>query len=125
MAFLGATRPSYTIPNHDFDRYLFEAIGNEEILDIGWALNYANSRLIKSYGPTSVYMDNLRMYLCLGDPALSINIVPPNSPPNKPDPPGDTANGYTGVLYTYSTSTTDPDSGIGDRLLSPENLGLP
>jgi len=76
VAFLGATRPSYTIPNHDFDRYLFEAVGDEEILDIGWALNYANSRLINSYGPTSVYMDNLRMYLWLGDPALTINIIP-------------------------------------------------
>jgi len=85
VAFLGATRPSYTVPNHDFDRYLIEAVGDEQIYDIGWALNSANSRLIEGYGPTSIYMDNLRMYLWLGDPALTINLVPPNSPPNAPE----------------------------------------
>lgn len=111
VAFLGATRPSYTIPNHEFDRYLFEAVGDEQIYDIGWALNRANSRLINAYGPTHVYMDNLRMYLWLGDPALTINIVLPNSPPNTPDTPTGPSTGRAGVLYSYSTSTTDPDAG--------------
>ncbi|HII05908.1 MAG TPA: hypothetical protein HA349_00905 [Methanotrichaceae archaeon] len=111
VAFLGATRPSYTIPNHEFDSYLFEAVGDEQIYDVGWALNYANSRLISNYGPTHVYMENVRMYLWLGDPALSINIVPPNSPPNAPDTPTGPITGYTGLLYYYSTSTTDPDVG--------------
>ncbi|MDF0591533.1 C25 family cysteine peptidase [Candidatus Methanocrinis natronophilus] len=84
VAFLGASRPSYTIPNHDFDRYLFDAVGSEEIYDIGWALNRANTRLITKYGDTSVYMDNVRMYLWLGDPALTIMFVPPNVPPDTP-----------------------------------------
>ncbi len=111
VAFLGATRPSYTTPNHEFDRYLFEAVGDEQIYDIGWALNKANSRLINSYGQTSVYMDNLRMYLWLGDPALTINIVLPNSPPNTPEAPTGPTIGRAGLLYSYSTSTTDPDAG--------------
>jgi hypothetical protein len=111
VAFLGATRPSYTIPNHEFDRYLFEAVGDEQIYDIGWALNYANSRLVSNYGPTHVYMDNVRMYLWLGDPALTINIVLPNSPPNTPDKPTGPTTGRAGLLYSYSTSTTDPDAG--------------
>jgi hypothetical protein len=110
VAFLGATRPSYTIPNHDFDRYLFEAVGNDQVYDIGWALNNANSRLIDTYGPTHVYMDNLRMYLWLGDPALTINIVYPNSPPNTPITPTGPSTGRAGVLYSYSTTTTDPDT---------------
>ncbi len=111
VAFLGATRPSYTIPNHEFDIYLFEAVGNEQIRDVGWVLNYANSKLINSYGPTHVYMDNPRMYLWLGDPALSINFALPNRPPNTPDTPTGPITGRTGVLYSYLTSTTDPDAG--------------
>lgn len=109
VAFLGATRPSYTIPNHDFDRYLFDAVGSEEIYDIGWALNRANVRLINAYGPTSIYMDNLRMYLWLGDPALSIKIAATNSPPQAPQKPEGPARGYSGIPYLYSTTNTaDP-----------------
>lgn len=108
VAFLGATRPSYTTPNHDFDRYLFDAVVNEEIYDIGWALNRANVRLINGYGPTSIYMDNLRMYLWLGDPALIIRFVPINSPPDVPQKPAGPVRGYSGTSYSYSTRTTDP-----------------
>ena len=109
VAFLGASRPSYTIPNHDFDIYLFDAVGSEEIYDIGWALNRANTRLITRYGDTSVYMDNLRMYLWLGDPALSIKIAPINSPPQAPQKPEGPARGYSGIPYFYSTTNTvDP-----------------
>ena len=72
VAFLGATRPSYTIPNHDFDKNLFDAIGNEYIYDIGWVSNDANAELITKYGSTSYAMDNVKMYLWLGDPALRL-----------------------------------------------------
>jgi len=105
VVFLGSTRPSYTTPNHDFDHYLFEAIGDEEILDIGWALNYANSRLINDYGPASYFMDNLWMYLLLGDPALTINVALPKSPPNASETQAGSATGYPGVLRSYSTNT--------------------
>lgn len=109
VAFLGASRPSYTTPNHDFDRYLFDAVGSEEIYDIGWALNRANTRLITRYGDTSVYMDNLRMYLWLGDPALSIKIAPINSPPQALQKPEGPARGYSGIPNFYSTTkTADP-----------------
>ncbi|UEC41896.1 MAG: hypothetical protein METHAR1v1_130001 [Methanothrix sp.] len=107
VAFLGASRPSYTIPNHDFDRYLFDAVGSEEIYDIGWALNRANTRLITRYGDTSVYMDNVRMYLWLGDPALTIRFVPPNVPPDTPLKPSGPARGYSDTPYSYSTRTID------------------
>jgi len=72
VAFLGAARPSYTIPNHEFDKYLFDAIGNEHIREIGWVLNDANAELIDLYGPTHYYLENVRMFLWLGDPALKL-----------------------------------------------------
>jgi uncharacterized membrane protein len=72
VAFLGATRPSYTTPNHEFDKRLFDAVGNELIYNIGYVLNDANVELISLYGSTSLYMANLKMYLWLGDPALEL-----------------------------------------------------
>ncbi|KAA0003511.1 MAG: hypothetical protein FE048_01360 [Thermoplasmata archaeon] len=75
VAFLGATRPSYTLPNHDFDKNLFDAIGNRGIYRIGEILNYANAKLIDKY--KSTYYEfyaaaNVKMYLWLGDPALEL-----------------------------------------------------
>jgi uncharacterized repeat protein (TIGR01451 family) len=72
VAFLGASRPSYTVPNHEFDKDLFDAFGNEGIYNIGWILNDANSELVNRYGSGSVYTDNARMYLWLGDPAMEL-----------------------------------------------------
>jgi len=109
VAFLGATRPSWTEPNHDFDKYLFDAIGNEEIRDIGWILNDANVEVIARYGASSYATDNVKMYLCLGDPALEVRVEQPNSPPETPNRPTGPVTGYTYVLYSYSTSATDPD----------------
>jgi len=72
VAFLGATRPSYTTPNHDFDKSLFDAIGNQGIYNIGWILNTADANLIATYGEASYAADNIKMYLWLGDPALEL-----------------------------------------------------
>jgi len=109
VAFLGATRPSWTEPNHDFDRYLFDAIGNEEIRDLGWIVNDAKVEVIAKYGASSYEMDNVKMYLCLGDPALEVMVEQPNHPPETPDRPAGLVKGYKDVLYSYSTFTTDPD----------------
>jgi hypothetical protein len=54
-------------------------------------------------------MDNIRMFLWLGDPALKLWAEMPNTPPETPSGPTGPAEGRTGVLYSYSTSTTDPD----------------
>ncbi len=79
VAFLGASRPSYTTPNHEFDKNLFDAIGNEHITRLGWILNDANAELVAAYGSGSYYMDNVRMYLWLGDPALDLWTSSPQS----------------------------------------------
>lgn len=35
-----------------------------------------------------------------------------NSPPNKPSKPSGTNSGYTGITYSYSTASTDPDGNV-------------
>ncbi len=74
-AFLGATRPSYTTPNHDFCKELFQAAFNQSISSVGDISNYANAQLIKKYGSSSYAMSNLKMYLWLGDPSLRVHVV--------------------------------------------------
>lgn len=72
VAFLGSSRSSWTDPNHDFDYQLFDAIYNENVYSAGWISNSANSWLIDNYGSGSYAMDNVRMFLWLGDPALDV-----------------------------------------------------
>ena len=79
VAFLGASRPSYTTPNHEFDKDLFDAIGNEGIYDIGWVLNDANTELVNRYGAGSTYTANARMYFWLGDPSMEIWTAAPRA----------------------------------------------
>ena len=79
VAFLGASEPSYTYPNHRFDKHLFDASGNQEIYSIGMISNYANSDLITYYGIGDLYLQNVKMYLWLGDPAMEIWTATPKN----------------------------------------------
>ncbi|MEO0080603.1 MAG: C25 family cysteine peptidase, partial [candidate division WOR-3 bacterium] len=83
VASLGATEASYTIPNHGWDSTLFRALGDTysivvpgvrtyqcPVWDLGWMLNTADAHIVKYHG--SIGVDNARMYLWLGDPALNV-----------------------------------------------------
>ncbi len=70
VAYLGASDPSYTIPNHDYDKQLYEAIFDAGINAIGYASNLASVVVIDLWG--SYGITNARMYLWLGDPSLQL-----------------------------------------------------
>jgi len=72
VAVMGATRPSYTKINHDFNRYLFQAILVEGVEEIGLVMNRANAMLFNQYGDDRWAQANMRMYTWLGDPSLRI-----------------------------------------------------
>jgi hypothetical protein len=55
--------------------------------------------------------DNKGAYSPLAARPISVNNNVANNPPNKPSTPSGPATGVTGVLYQYTTSATDPDSG--------------
>lgn len=82
VAFLGATQPSYTIPNHDFDKFLFKAIYDKAITPIGYILNDANYDLITYGGHGDLAVSNVKMYLWLGDPALEVPVSALLAPTN-------------------------------------------
>jgi len=73
IAFLGASRPSFTSPNHDFDEYLFDAIINQGLTKVGDIVNWAKIKLFMNY-TGSLAEDNIRMYLLLGEPTVDLVI---------------------------------------------------
>jgi hypothetical protein len=70
VAHLGATDPSYTIPNHDYDKEIFRQFTMDEEYRIGWISNAAATYIIDNHG--SYGIDNAQMYLWLGDPATEV-----------------------------------------------------
>ncbi|MEN8224251.1 MAG: C25 family cysteine peptidase [Bacteroidota bacterium] len=68
VAINGAIIPSYTIPNHDYDKEMYKAVFNEGIYNIGYVTNYANVTVLNVHG--SIGRSNVRTYLWLGDASL-------------------------------------------------------
>jgi hypothetical protein len=65
IAVHGAIVPSYTIPNHDYDKEFYKGVYNEGIWNIGYASNFANVTVVSVHG--SIGESNYRTYLWLGD----------------------------------------------------------
>lgn len=72
VAFLGATLPSWTKPNDDFDRHLMKTLLNEGVTAIGPMVDRARAALLTQYGSDTYSSDNVKMYLWLGDPSTEI-----------------------------------------------------
>ena len=70
VASLGATDPSYTDPNHDYDKELFREFCQRGEYRIGWISNDASVYVINNWG--SYGQANAKMYLWLGDPATEV-----------------------------------------------------
>ncbi|MHC4499740.1 MAG: C25 family cysteine peptidase, partial [Planctomycetota bacterium] len=68
IATMGAIIPSYTIPNHDFDKEFYKAIYDEGIVNIGYASNFANVTVYNQHG--SIGQSNIRTYVWLGDACI-------------------------------------------------------
>jgi len=68
VAVNGAIIPSYTIPNHDYDKEMYKAVFEENITNIGYVTNYANLTVLGVHG--AIGMSNVRTYLWLGDASI-------------------------------------------------------
>jgi len=87
VASLGATDPSYTDVNHDYDKELFRQFTMYGEYRIGWMGNAAATYIINMHGAWGI--DNAQMYLWLGDPATEVwtdipGIVSVDYPPTIP-----------------------------------------
>ncbi|MBU2649969.1 MAG: T9SS type A sorting domain-containing protein, partial [Bacteroidetes bacterium] len=68
VAINGAIIPSYTIPNHDYDKEMYKAVFEEGIWNIGYVTNFANVTVLNVHG--TIGRSNVRTYLWLGDASL-------------------------------------------------------
>lgn len=66
VAFLGASNPSYTTTNHYYDKYLWEAVYNQNLSTIGDIYVWATLKLYQNHKGTTTEV-NIREYLLLGD----------------------------------------------------------
>jgi hypothetical protein len=72
VAFLGATKPSYTQPNHSFNKYLYEVICEKEVCNIGDINSIAHVLNIAKHNNSVYSQMNARIYLWGGDPSLEL-----------------------------------------------------
>ncbi len=82
VASLGASDPSYTIPNHGLDSMLYRCLGDTisiptpartykaPMWDLGWLLLFGDAHMALKHGSSG--QANVKMYFWLGDPALEI-----------------------------------------------------
>lgn len=68
VAVNGAIIPSYTIPNHDYDKEMYKAVFEEGISTIGYISNFANITVLNDHG--TIGRSNVRTYLWLGDASI-------------------------------------------------------
>ncbi len=68
VAINGAIIPSYTVPNHDYDKEMYKAVFEEGISNIGYVTNFANVTVLNVHG--TIGRSNVRTYLWLGDASL-------------------------------------------------------
>ena len=68
VAVNGAIIPSYTIPNHDYDKEMYKAVFEENITNIGYVTNFANVTVLDVHG--TIGRSNVRTYLWLGDASI-------------------------------------------------------
>ncbi|MEO0100168.1 MAG: C25 family cysteine peptidase [candidate division WOR-3 bacterium] len=91
VASLGASDPSYTIPNHGFDSMLYRCLGDTisiptpartykaPMWDLGWLLLFGDAHFVLRHGGSGG-PENAQMYLWLADPALQVWTGVPETP---------------------------------------------
>jgi len=68
IAYLGASRRSYTTENHEFDIEIFRAMFNDSIWKVGEVVFHAKTSLLAEYANGA----SAKYYILLGDPELEI-----------------------------------------------------
>lgn len=71
IATLASSRDSWTYPNNDFSKYLFEAI-MEGHNSAGKIMLRAKTKMVLNHSTSDAHMDNLVMYNLFGDPTANV-----------------------------------------------------
>ena len=72
VAMLGAFYASFTNPNNDFNKFIFDGLFNQKIYKIGDLSNWAKIQTLTKYGYDFYSKFNSFIYLWGGDPSLEV-----------------------------------------------------
>jgi hypothetical protein len=72
VAVFASSRNSWTYPNNDFAKYMFDAVMSGKCQTPAAVVRYAKSKMVKNHGTSSVHLDNTVMYNLFGEPTADV-----------------------------------------------------
>lgn len=72
IAVFASSRNSWTYPNNDFAKYIFDAIMTGKCQTPAAIIRYAKTKMVKNHGTSSYHLDNTVMYNLFGDPTANV-----------------------------------------------------
>lgn len=72
IAVFASSRNSWTYPNNDFTRYMFDAVMTGRCHTPATIIKYAKTKMVQKHGTSSHHLDNTVMYNLFGDPTAQV-----------------------------------------------------
>jgi hypothetical protein len=72
VAVFASSRNSWTYPNNDFAKYIFDAVMSGSCQTPAAIIRYAKTKMVKNHGTSNEHLDNIVMYNLFGDPTADV-----------------------------------------------------
>jgi len=72
IAVFASSRDSWTYPNNDFAKYMFDAVMTGRCQTPAAIIRYAKSKMVKNHGTSSYHLDNTVMYNLFGESTADV-----------------------------------------------------
>ncbi len=72
VSVFASSRNSWTYPNNDFAKYIFDAIMTGRCQTPAAIIRYAKTKMVKNHATSSAHLDNTVMYNLFGDPTADV-----------------------------------------------------
>jgi hypothetical protein len=72
VAVFASSRNSWTYPNNDFAKYIFDAVMSGKCQTPAAIIRYAKTKMVQNHGTSSFHLDNTVMYNLFGDPTADV-----------------------------------------------------
>lgn len=72
VAVFASSRNSWTYPNNDFVKYMFDAVMTGRSHTPASIIRYAKTKMVRNHGSSSYHLDNTVMYNLFGDPTSDV-----------------------------------------------------
>ncbi|WP_020586691.1 C25 family cysteine peptidase [Desulfobacter curvatus] len=72
VAVFASSRNSWTYPNNDFAKYMFDAVMSGKCQTPAAIIRYAKTKMVQNHGTSSYHLDNTVMYNLFGDPTADV-----------------------------------------------------